>query len=69
MVKPYALQVHGANIIPAKLADVRVVHLLLIDAEGHDHEVLSHYPFESLPTWRVVFEAARVITASGICWR
>lgn len=26
-------------------------------AEGHDHEVLRGYPFASVPTWRVNFEA------------
>lgn len=40
--------------------DRPTVHLLLIDAEGHDDEVISHYPFASIETWRVVFEAARM---------
>ena len=33
------------------------VAFLLVDAEGHDHEVLRSYPFATVPTWRVNFEA------------
>ena len=36
---------------------LRAVTLLVIDTEGSDLEVLRQWPFESLPTWRVVFEA------------
>ena len=43
-----------------ELSGESVVHLLLVDAEGHDHEVLEHYPFERVETWRVIFEAARI---------
>ena len=32
------------------------VALLLVDAEGHDKEVLSSFPFGTVPVWRVVFE-------------
>ena len=27
-----------------------------VDAEGHDKEVLSSFPFGAVPVWRVVFE-------------
>ena len=43
-----------------ELPEKSVVHALLVDAEGHDHEVLEHYPFERVETWRVIFEAARI---------
>ena len=36
---------------------LEAVSLLMIDAEGHDFEVLASYPFGSVPTWRVMFEA------------
>ena len=26
------------------------------DTEGHDYQVLRQYPFDRVPTWRVVFE-------------
>ena len=36
--------------------DLGAVALLLVDAEGHDKEVLSSFPFGAVPVWRVVFE-------------
>ena len=32
------------------------VSLLMVDTEGHDLHVLRQYPFETLPTWRVIYE-------------
>jgi hypothetical protein len=43
-----------------ELAGEFAVHMLLIDAERHDHEVIEQYPFERLKTWRVIFEASRI---------
>ena len=43
-----------------ELSGESAVQLLLVDAEGHDDEVLEQYPFERVETWRVVFEAARI---------
>ena len=44
------------------------VHLLVVDVEGLEADVLSGYPFESVPTWRVQFEskllAAGALTAA-----
>jgi len=36
------------------------VSLLVVDAEGHDHSVLASYPFDAIPTARVVFEATHM---------
>jgi hypothetical protein len=36
------------------------VSLLQVDAERHDYEVISQYPFDKLPTWRVIFEATHM---------
>lgn len=34
--------------------------LLMIDAEGHDHDVLREYPFARYPPSRVIFEASNM---------
>ena len=38
-------------------AESRRLTLLLIDAEGHDAQILSRFPFERVPVSRVTFEA------------
>ena len=42
------------------LSHERSVTLLTIDAEGADLEVLRQWPFDALPTTRVMFEAAHL---------
>jgi len=37
-----------------------VVRLLLVDAEGHDKDVLDAYPFAQVETWRVQFESNKI---------
>ena len=41
-------------------ANEPAVTLLVIDTEGFDQNVLLQYPFETLPTMRVVFEANKM---------
>ena len=46
------------------LRATRPVTLLMIDAEGYDAEVLKQYPFDRIPTWRVVYETSHLSTDS-----
>ena len=45
-------------------SNLSAVPLLVVDAEGYDHHVLSAFPFDTVPVWRVVFEANRISAAS-----
>ena len=36
------------------------IHLLVVDAEGHDGTVLEGYPLGEVDTWRVIFEVAHL---------
>ena len=46
------------SLLPRLMANAarQAVGLLVIDAEGHDLQVLRQYPFANVPTWRVVYE-------------
>ena len=46
------------------LRATRPVTLLMIDAEGYDAEVLKQYPFDRIPTWRVVYETSHLSSDS-----
>ena len=41
-------------------ANLSALPLLVVDAEGSDHNVLAAFPFDAVPVWRVVFEANRI---------
>ena len=43
-----------------RAANVSALPLLVVDAEGSDHNVLAAFPFDAVPVWRVVFEANRI---------
>lgn len=60
-----------SNVVPCaclatELRDEQDVALLVIDAEGHDYEVLRQYPFDRIHTARVVFESMHLYPASKI---
>ena len=43
-----------------RAANLSALPLLVVDAEGSDHNVLAAFPFDAVPVWRVVFEANRI---------
>jgi hypothetical protein len=52
------------KLLPRLLADPtahrQAVSLLVVDAESYDLHVLRQYPFETVPTWRVVYETVHL---------